>query len=404
MNDKLQKRMEDAISSIFEWPSKVINLFHHNDTDGLTSGAILKRSFERKGYIVRNIALEKPYPALLNKIFEMKNQIIVFADFAGRIAPIISQLNNSRNLVVILDHHEAEPSLDKNVINCDPELFGLKGDRDITASTTCYLFSTLMDHKNIDLVQIAAIGAVGDEFFVNGEVYGENLKIVEDAVDQGLIKIDPGKKEGERYIFITNRGELTGKWIEDYLDTLGGVGFYQNGPNMGIKVCLDGFSEDSDRMVADLKAIKDKRFNHEIKRLKNGEILKTKNIQWFHVEDRFKPMGVKMIGVFCDAIKKMDFISSDKYIAGFQIIPNEVPGFGKIDINQVKISMRVPPPMEEEIRSSRRMGLNRLLPEATEKLGGFSDACHSLTAATTIDVGKEKQLIEEMEAILQATN
>ena len=138
--------------------------------------------------------------------------------------------------------------------------------------------------------------------------------------------------------------------------------------------------------------------------MKNGEILKTKNIQWFHVEDRFKPMGVKMIGVFCDAIKKMDFISPDKYIAGFQIIPNEVPGFGKIDINQAKISMRIPPPMEEEIRSGRRMGLNRLLPEATEKLGGFSDACHSLTAATTIDIGKEKQLIEEMEAILQASN
>jgi single-stranded-DNA-specific exonuclease len=41
------------------------------------------------------------------------------------------------------------------------------------------------------------------------------------------------------------------------------------------------------------------------------------------------------------------------------------------------------------------------LPVATDKLGGFSDACHSLTAATTVAVGKEEQLIEEMEQILQ---
>jgi hypothetical protein len=46
------------------------------------------------------------------------------------------------------------------------------------------------------------------------------------------------------------------------------------------------------------------------------------------------------------------------------------------------------------------MGLNILLPEATNKLGGFSDACHSLTAATTVAIGKEEALIQEMEYIL----
>ncbi len=57
--------------------------------------------------------------------------------------------------------------------------------------------------------------------------------------------------------------------------------------------------------------------------------------------------------------------------------------------------------MEEEIRSGRSMALNILLPEATNKLGGFSDACHSLTAATTVAIGMEEALIEEMENILK---
>ncbi len=89
-----------------------------------------------------------------------------------------------------------------------------------------------------------------------------------------------------------------------------------------------------------------------------------------------------------------------EYLAGFQIIPDEIPGIGSIRFGQVKVSMRVAPVMEEEIRAGRAMGLNVLLPEATSRLGGFSDACHSLTAATTVAIGKEEQLIDEMESIL----
>jgi hypothetical protein len=62
--------------------------------------------------------------------------------------------------------------------------------------------------------------------------------------------------------------------------------------------------------------------------------------------------------------------------------------------------MRVSARMEKEIRAGRGMGLNILLPEATNKLGGFSDACHTLTAATTVPIGKEEELIEEMEKTL----
>jgi hypothetical protein len=141
-------------------------------------------------------------------------------------------------------------------------------------------------------------------------------------------------------------------------------------------------------------------FEEEMKRIRTGALKKTDHIQWFQVENRFKPMGVKMIGVFCDAIKNSEHVDPDKYVAGFQIIPNEIPGFGPIPLNDVKISMRVSAQLEAEIRAQRAMPLNILLPDATNKLGGFSDACHSLTAATTVAIGKEEQLIEEMEKIL----
>ena len=111
-----------------------------------------------------------------------------------------------------------------------------------------------------------------------------------------------------------------------------------------------------------------------------------------------------MIGAFCDAIRETDLIDPHKYLTGFQILPDEIPGFAPITFNEVKVSMRVSPFMEGEIRAGRAMGLNILLPEATSRLGGFSDACHSLTAAVTVAIGKEEKLIEEMENIIERTS
>ncbi len=399
MPKQLIDAMEKAISEVKQWPDRSIQLFHHNDSDGLTSGAILTRAFERAGFAVKRFCMEKPYPAVLERVFEQENRLIVFTDFAGRIAPMISDLNRGRNLVLILDHHKAAPATDAMVHNLDPELFGLKGDRDITASTTCYLFARTLDPKNIDLAPIAAIGAVGDGFFVDGCLASENRDVALETVRQGFLEINP-HDAGESYVFLSPRGPVPCEEVGAYLDTLGAAGYYREGPDMGIRVCLEGAGPESDRMLDELKTLQDSIFSEEIERLKSGGLKTSDRIQWFNVESRFSPMGVKMIGAFCEIYKDTETFDPDKFIAGFQVIPNEIPGFGPVPLNQVKISMRVSEAMQEEIRAGRAPGLDTFLPEATGKLGGFSDACHSLTAATTVSIGKEEALIEEMEIIL----
>jgi single-stranded-DNA-specific exonuclease len=400
MLNSLIDTMDNAIQQVKEWPEKIVQVFHHNDSDGLTSGAILTRVFERQGFEVRRFCLEKPYPAVLEKVYEQEGRLLVFADFAGRIAPLLSELNKGRNLTLILDHHVAEASTDPRVINLDPDLFGLKGDRDISGSTTCYLFARTMDPLNRDMAHIAAVGAVGDGFFVDGALVSQNREVALEAVQQGRIEIRK-IQNGEQYFLNSSKGQVPIIEFGDYLDILGGVGYYQGGPDMGVRVCLEGLSPESDHMVEELKAIRTRVFHEEIEKLESGGLKKMPTIQWFHVQKRFFPMGVKMIGAFCDAIKDTNLVDPRKYIAGFQIIPDEIPGFEPIKFNQVKISMRVSPYMEGEIRAARAMGLNILLPEATNRLGGFSDACHSLTAATTVAIGKEEQLIEEMEKIIK---
>lgn len=400
MQPELLAAMQGAIDELMKWGEKTIQVFHHNDSDGLSSGAILTRALERQGFEVKRFCLEKPYPAVLSKVYEQEGKAIIFADFAGRIAPLLSELNRGRNLTLILDHHVAEPSTDPRVINLDPDLFGLKGDRDISASTTCYLFAVTMDPVNRDLAYVATIGAVGDGFFVDGKLVSQNRDVALESVKQGRLEIRK-QTTGEQYLLTNSAGAVTCTEFGDYLDLLGGVGYYQGGPDMGVGVCLSGMSPASNRMVDDLKAIRKKLFDDEIARLSSGEMRQAPHIQWFHVQKRFFPMGVKMIGAFCDAIRDTRLIDPGKYLAGFQIIPDEIPGFGTIKFNEVKISMRVSPHMEGEIRAGRTMGLNVLLPEATTRLGGFSDACHSLTAATTVAIGKEEALVTEMENIIK---
>lgn len=399
MIDELIEAMAKAIEDLKCWPNKVVQIFHHNDADGLTSGAILTRAFEREGFDVNRLCLEKPYPAVLKRIYEDHGKIMIFADFAGRIAPMLSELNDGRNLTLILDHHPAQASTDPKVHNLDPDFFGLRGDRDISASTTCYLFARTLNKVNMDMAHIAALGAVGDKFFVEGCLVSQNREVAIEAVEQGMLEIKE-QERGEAYLLKTPNGHARCDELGDYLEILGGVGYYQDGPAMGIMVCLEGVSGASDRMVKNLKTIKAKAFENEISRLKSGALKESPHIQWFHVEDRFSAMGVKIIGLFCESICNEEFINPDKYIAGFQNIPNQIPGFGPITFNEAKISMRVSPSMEDKIRAGNITGLNDLLPEATNRLGGFSDACHSLTAATTIANGKEEQLIWEMENIL----
>ena len=77
------RRMEQAWRELSNWNQSKVHIFHHNDTDGLTSGAILTEAFERKGYTVHRYALEKPYPAVLKKIFSQEGRSTHLCGFCG---------------------------------------------------------------------------------------------------------------------------------------------------------------------------------------------------------------------------------------------------------------------------------------------------------------------------------
>lgn len=397
------ERMRRAAAALDQNNSPELSLFHHNDTDGISSGTILIKAFEKAGYRFSSCSLEKPYPPILEQILSQKNKIIVFADFAGKIAPLISRINQGRNLVIIIDHHPAEDCDDESVWNLNGDLHGLKGDRDISASATAYLFAEVfLSRKGMDsrfLSHLGVLGAIGDGFLVDGCLHGVNREVLEIAVDQGLMRLCP-TPSGEDYYISLGASEYEAGKVCDALDTLGGVAYYDDGVTLGRELCLSGFNPALSERIEELKLKREEIFSRELKRLKT-EIRTTGHLQWFNVEDRFRPMGVKMIGVFCVKIRNMDFLDRSKYLAGFQNVPDFVPGFGEIAFHASKISMRVSDYLTEQIRGGETAGLSSFLPEATDALDGFVDACHGLSAATTVDRGREERLIEEIEKVIK---
>ena len=393
--------IKQGIKRLRDYDSKNVILLHHNDSDGLSSGAVLLKAFQRAHFNVEIFSLEKPYPAVLERVFrDNSEKIIVFADFAGKIAPMIAAFNKGKNLVFILDHHKAEESGNKSVFNLDPEFFQLRGDRDISASCICYYFAKELDAANGDLAHIAAFGAIADFYYVDNQIHSCNRHCFEEAIRTGSMRSEI--KNGTEQFFIT-LGEKEVNVVDFYpmIDIAGGVAFYSGGPELAISVFLEGLTSEKLLKINELKKTKDAMFAAELKRLKRNKLNDTGNIQWFDVKNNFSPMGVKMIGIFLEEIAEMDFIDPDKYIAGFMHIPDNVPGFGNIKMEQTKVSMRSSRRLSSEILDGKMPGMNEFLPAAATNLGGFADACHSVSAATTITIGKEKELMEEAQKIFE---
>jgi single-stranded-DNA-specific exonuclease len=401
VTDALDRAMAQAIKALNHWPARTAQLFHHNDADGLSSGAILTRALTRTGYGVERCCLEKPYPPVLEKIFQSQGALLIFADFASRIASLLSRYNQGRNLILILDHHPAPAVKAPHIHNLNPELFGFRGDRDVSAATTCYRFAQCIDVNNRDLAYLAVTGAVGDSFHSDSRLIGLNRLAAEDAVALGQLEIRSLNK-GEGYRLRGPVHSCMASELAADLDVLGGAGFFQGGPEAGIQVCLEGFDDQARFLCGNLAAQKEAIYDAELQHLQSGTLQSTGQVQWFEVARRFNGIGVKMIGDFCRTIRDRSFMDPNRYIAGFQPVPDTVPGLGRIGFNAVKVSMRVPAALEARIISGDMPGLDQLLPDATHAVGGFSDACHSLAAATTIPPGKEMELVQTINSLLQA--
>ena len=393
--------VREALGELRRSGGKDVVLVHHNDADGLSSAAVLEVALSRTGYEVRRIPLERVHPPINRRIHDLHaGTPVIYVDLGARAAPMIAEVNKGRSLTLIVDHHLAEETDDPAVFNLSTELFGLSGEREISAATAAWLVAQVLDEANRDLAYLGVVGAVGDSHERGGKLIGENREALEEAVARGHVEVE--EIDGREVYRLVKFGEpIELKPFAKSLTTLGAAGYAMGGPDIAVRTLLEGPSGEFEGKLRELETLKRERFELMIAKLRRGALKKTNYIQWFSVGEGFAPMGVKMVGEFCMEIRDMDFVDPEKYIAGFQDMPTEIPGLGRFEWDLVKISMRVPSPLEERIVRKEMPGLAWLLPEAAVRVGGSIDACHDYAAASLIPRGREEELVAAMDELIE---
>ncbi len=392
--------VENVADEIRSHEGERVTIVHHNDADGICSAAILSRVCEFCGFSSSKfICVEKIHPAVVARIHEIADDLIIYTDLAGLAAELIDKINAGRKLVYIIDHHPAKKVESSTVKILDPELAGISGDIFVSASTLNYIFfRALAGDEAINYAYLAVIGSVGDYHDRSGGVLGLDRFALDEATDSGQVKI---KIEGmrERY-YVEKYGEYADV-IANYFTTLGAVGYEERGYELAREACFDGLSDELLKKVEKLRELREEKFSEMMERLKSGELRRSRYVQWFSVGESFSPMGVKAIGEFCQLIKDMSFVDDNKYLIGFQDMPKYIPDLGEMTWNAVKVSGRCPTSLERKIFRGEMPGYDILIPKASELVGGFADATHKIAAATVIDKGKEEKFVEAMEKVIE---
>jgi len=368
-------------------PPEII-LVHHDDADGLCSGAIMKTALEREGYKIKTLCLEKIYPEVIKSLHKGTDQTILYADIGSAHADFISECNLSRNLTIILDHHDPKPHTDPKVYDLNLEHFGFRGENEFSGATCNYLFAKALDDHNVDLSYLALVGSRE----IPGDLAGLNKVVLDEAVKSGVVQV-----EGKR-IEIIKLG-LRVDQLFSKLQILGAVGYYSGGPQLGIQAALQGLDEQIKKKIDEWEEQRKAVNKSLLARLYREGLKETEHIQWFDAGNIYENMGTKVIGQFCSFISyRTQLIKQDKYIFGFMNVPQEIPEWGELKEHLVKVSVRVPKNLKSMINEDKMPGAVNLLLKASEEFG-VADG-HQYAASAVIPLDKKEVAIDNAEKVL----
>jgi len=360
-------------------------IIHHDDADGLCSAAIIKRALEREKVKIKTFCLEKVYTEVIEDLHSKAGQTIFYVDLGSPHADLISEHNKGRNLCIILDHHDPKPSKDPKVLDLNLEHFGFKGETDFSGATCCYLFAKALNNANQDLSYLALVGSCE----IPQGFLGINKMIFQEALKNGIVQ-----QKGKNYEI--TKFKIRVNPLFSKLQILGAVGYYEGGPEIGINVCLEGLSKDAKDRVNALETRRKEVNRRLLGRLYRERLKETRHVQWFDAGSMYVGMGVKVIGQFCSFLSyKARLIKPNKCILGFVDVPREIPGWGKLEGNFVKGSIRVPKAMQSQIEEGKLMGAANLLDKASEGFG-IADG-HQYAASVLVPTDKKQILVENAE-------
>lgn len=173
---------------------EVLHVFSHNDTDGLTSAAIITylcRVFDKQLHLKTFKQLRPSVIESIERKFSPKE--VMFVDFgSGQLEAIINTLKSTKR-AVILDHHvpqEVDRVPPFQIVHVNPHHFGFDGDREISSAGICFLLVyTFSEQISVDaLFPLAIAGALGDsQLSEEDKLVSLNKLILEKAKERDVL-------------------------------------------------------------------------------------------------------------------------------------------------------------------------------------------------------------------------
>ena len=236
------KRVSEALERLRSLRPEEVVVVHHDDADGLCSGAVVKAVLERMGYRSKLVCLEKLFPKAVELLHSGEGKTIFYCDIGSPHADMISEVNKGRNLTIILDHHDPVPTEDPSVLDLNLEHAGLKGEEEFSGATCCYLFAREVDEANKDLSYLALVGSCE----IPAGFRGLNAEVLEEALRGGVVE-----KVGRKLVI--KKFGMGVRELFSMLQVLGPVGYYRGGPELGVRTALEGPTAEVRELVKKLE-------------------------------------------------------------------------------------------------------------------------------------------------------
>ncbi len=330
-------RLERCKTTILASGLKDALIFHHDEADGLSSAALAKLTIERLGLKTQLVCLDKLYPEVVREAESGTRKVIAYVDLGSGHIDWLSQNNKSNNMIVAIDHHDTSESKDPSVANLNPELDGFSGEKDASSATIAYMFAKTVDDALACYSHLALIGSLE----VPGDPQGLNLAALHDAEESKL-----AHRTGKGSFRVELGGTvMSANRAATVLNVLGSVGYYRDGPQMGVKACIIGCDEETLEFARRLEEERKEANRRMLATIGEKGLSQMKRIQWFHAHDNYRGMGGKVVGSFCSYLRHQRGVKPMKYLVGMMNVPPQIPTWGNLRDPTVKVSARVPQPL-----------------------------------------------------------
>ncbi|MHA2071940.1 MAG: DHH family phosphoesterase, partial [Candidatus Thorarchaeota archaeon] len=196
----MQSEISEAVEVIRA--SRKVLAISHIDADGISALSIVVKMLEREGKEVvwKNIHQLNSETILdVGELIKENNpDLLVFSDLGTGQMELIQKHVVSRGKVqqiIVLDHHLPHEDTDEGrsvekVIEINPTQHGLDGGYDVSGAGVAFLVAYALSEDNVDLSELAIVGATGDlqDYYGKG-FQGANKEIVKLGQSSGYIKV-----------------------------------------------------------------------------------------------------------------------------------------------------------------------------------------------------------------------